>query len=68
MTELSYTKGVYVLYKILNYWILCKYNDNIKVSKQLIWNHFDICKNNRKTFCFDRLYQKGIHFIEHLEL
>ena len=35
------------------------------MSKQTIWNHFDICKNNSKTLYFDSWYPKCIQFIEH---
>jgi len=44
---------------------LCKHNENINVSKQVVWNHLDICKKNGKAFYFDSWYQKGIQFIEH---
>jgi len=41
------------LTEVIHAWILCKHNENINVSKQVVWNHFDICKKNSKAFYFD---------------
>jgi len=53
------------LNEVIQAWVLCKHNDNIFVSKQVIRNQLDICKNNGDTFN-DNWYQKGIRFIEHI--
>ena len=42
---------------------MCKYKDNIKVSKQVVLNHFGICKNGVKTFYFDSRYQKAYNLL-----
>ena len=39
-----------VLTEVTHAWIFCKHNENIKVSKQVVWNHFDICKKNGEAF------------------
>ena len=51
---------------IIKAWALCRPNDTIPVSKQVLWNHSDICKSNGKPFYFDNWYQKGIQFLEHI--
>jgi len=51
---------------IIKAWALCRPNDTIPVSKQVLWNHSDICTSNGKPFYFDNWYQKGIQFLEHI--
>jgi len=51
---------------IIKAWASCRPNDTIQVSKQVLWNHSDICKSNGKPFYFDNWYQKGIQFLEHI--
>jgi len=51
------------LTEVIKAWIMCKYNDNIKVSKQVIWNHFDICKNNGKHFISIAGTKKAYNFL-----
>jgi len=31
---------------VIQAWVLCIPNNNIQVSKQVLWNHFDICKSD----------------------
>ena len=65
VNNLQTTISSQFLTEVIHSWILCKHNENIKVSKQVVWNHLDVCKKNGEAFYFDSWYQKGLQFIEH---
>jgi len=54
------------LSEIVYAWIVGKHNDNIATSKQILWNHSEICRSNGNAFFYKNWFSKGIQYIEHI--